>query len=183
MSSGGPALILCFSSCFVFYSLADLDEFIQTTEKGLSRKVEKGDSGGLVEVMGHLLAVKERHSATDAMFEPLKETIELLKAYEQQLPEEVHQQLEVGEGWWWTQQLAQEQKEREQEWRSTPGVFKALLPGIRGSQWAVFCYCRICLNSSKCWSYIEIFLLKQRLSLLLCVKNMELPAPTPSDYS
>ncbi|KAL2297572.1 hypothetical protein Nmel_016116 [Mimus melanotis] len=79
----------------VTHSLADLDEFIQTTEEGLSRKVEEGDSGGLVEVMGHLLAVKERHSATDAMFEPLRETIELLRTYEQQLPEEVHQQLEV----------------------------------------------------------------------------------------
>ncbi|NXB13890.1 DYH9 protein, partial [Rhagologus leucostigma] len=78
----------------VTHSLADLDEFIQTAERGLSRKVEKGDYGGLVEVMGHLLAVKERHSATDAMFEPLRETIELLRAYEQQLPEEVHQQLE-----------------------------------------------------------------------------------------
>ncbi|RLV89556.1 hypothetical protein DV515_00014816, partial [Chloebia gouldiae] len=89
----------------VTHSLADLDEFIQTAERGLSRKVEKGDYGGLVEVMGHLLAVKERRSATDAMFEPLKETIELLRAYEQQLPEEVHQQLEVGEGSWWAQQF------------------------------------------------------------------------------
>lgn len=88
----------------MLHSLADLDEFIQTAEKGLSRKVEKGDYDGLVEVMGHLLAVKERHSATDAMFEPLRETIELLRAYEQQLPEEVHQQLEVGEGSWWAQQ-------------------------------------------------------------------------------
>ncbi|KAJ7405899.1 dynein axonemal heavy chain 9 [Willisornis vidua] len=78
----------------VTHSLTDLEEFIHTAEMGLSRKVEKGDYDGLVEIMGHLLAVKERHSATDAMFEPLKETIELLKAYGQQLPEEIHQQLE-----------------------------------------------------------------------------------------
>ncbi|NXF34813.1 DYH9 protein, partial [Nyctibius bracteatus] len=78
----------------VTHSLADLDEFIKTTDKGLSKKVEKGDYDGLVEVMGHLLAVKERHSVTDAMFEPLKQTIELLKMYEQQLPEEVYEQLE-----------------------------------------------------------------------------------------
>uniref|UniRef100_A0A8C5TKR5 Dynein axonemal heavy chain 17 n=1 Tax=Malurus cyaneus samueli TaxID=2593467 RepID=A0A8C5TKR5_9PASS len=91
----------------VTHSLADLEEFIQTAEKGLSRKVEKGDYGGLVEVMGHLLAVKERHSATDAMFEPLKETIELLRAYEQQLPEEVHQQLEeLPEKWSQVKKLA-----------------------------------------------------------------------------
>ncbi|NWY46905.1 DYH9 protein, partial [Sylvia atricapilla] len=97
----------------VTHSLADLDEFIRTVEKGLSRKVEKGDYSGLVEVMGHLLAVKERHSATDAMFEPLKETIELLRAYEQQLPEEVHQQLEeLPEKWSQVKKLAQAVKQQ-----------------------------------------------------------------------
>ncbi|XP_068770010.1 dynein axonemal heavy chain 9 [Struthio camelus] len=78
----------------VTHSLADLEEFIKTADKGLSKKVEKGDYDGLVEIMGHLMAVKERHSVTDEMFEPLKQTIELLKMYEQQLPEEVHKQLE-----------------------------------------------------------------------------------------
>ncbi|XP_009976195.1 PREDICTED: dynein heavy chain 9, axonemal-like, partial [Tauraco erythrolophus] len=78
----------------VTHSWADLDEFIKTADRGLSKKVEKGDYDGLVETMGHLLAVKERQSVTDAMFEPLKQTIELLKTYEQQLPEEVHKQLE-----------------------------------------------------------------------------------------
>ncbi|XP_064890570.1 dynein axonemal heavy chain 9 isoform X1 [Columba livia] len=78
----------------VMHSLSDLDEFIKTSDKGLSKKVEKGDYDGLVEIMGHLLAVKERHSVTDAMFEPLKQTVELLKTYEQELPEEVYKQLE-----------------------------------------------------------------------------------------
>ncbi|NXD86338.1 DYH9 protein, partial [Halcyon senegalensis] len=78
----------------VTHSLSDLNEFIKTAEMGLSKKVEKGNYDGLVEIMGHLLAVKERHSVTDAMFEPLKQTIELLKKYEQPLPEEVHKQLE-----------------------------------------------------------------------------------------
>ncbi|NXC72870.1 DYH9 protein, partial [Anhinga anhinga] len=78
----------------VTHSLADLDEFIKAADKGLSKTVEKGDYDGLVEIMGHLLAVKERHSVTDAMFEPLKQTLELLKTYEQQLPEEVYKQLE-----------------------------------------------------------------------------------------
>ncbi|NXG21537.1 DYH9 protein, partial [Grallaria varia] len=91
----------------VTHSLADLEEFIQTAETGLSRRVEQGDYDGLVEVMGHLLAVKERQSATDAMFEPLKETIELLRAYEQQLPQEVHQQLEeLPEKWTQVKKLA-----------------------------------------------------------------------------
>ncbi|NXO27701.1 DYH9 protein, partial [Cisticola juncidis] len=97
----------------VTHSLADLDEFIQITEKGLSRKVEQGDYGGLVEVMGHLLAVKERCRATDAMFEPLKETIELLRAYEQQLPQEVHQQLEeLPEKWGQLKKLAEAVKQQ-----------------------------------------------------------------------
>ncbi|NXY11890.1 DYH9 protein, partial [Pteruthius melanotis] len=97
----------------VTHSLADLDEFIQAAERGLSRKVERGDRGGLVEVMGHLLALKERRRATDAMFEPLKETIELLRAYEQQLPEEVHQQLEeLPEKWGQLKKLAEAVKQQ-----------------------------------------------------------------------
>ena len=46
-------------------------------------------------VMGHLMAVKDRQTVTDEMFEPLKQTIELLKTYGQEMPEEVHTQLQV----------------------------------------------------------------------------------------
>jgi hypothetical protein len=49
----------------------------------------------LVGCMGYLLAVKDRQATTDEMFEPLKQTIELLKTYEQEMPEEVHLQLQV----------------------------------------------------------------------------------------
>lgn len=77
------------------YSLSDLEKFISVAEAGLSRQVEEGDYGGLVEVMGHLLAVKERQHTTDAMFEPLQQTIALLKVYEQDLPDVVYKQLEV----------------------------------------------------------------------------------------
>ena len=59
------------------------------------KPVEEGDYNGLVECMGYLFAVKDRQATTDEMFEPLKQTIELLKTYEQELPEEVHQQLQV----------------------------------------------------------------------------------------
>ncbi|NXD73362.1 DYH9 protein, partial [Eolophus roseicapillus] len=96
----------------VTHSLADLEEFIKTAGQGLSKKVEKGDYGGLVEVMGHLLAVKERQSVTNAMFEPLKQTIELLKTYEQQLPEEVYKQLEeLPEKWSHLKKVAQAVKQ------------------------------------------------------------------------
>ncbi|XP_047613274.1 dynein axonemal heavy chain 9 isoform X4 [Phacochoerus africanus] len=79
---------------YVTHSLSDLEAFIKDSESGLLKKVEKGDFKGLVEIMGHLMALKERQSNTDEMFEPLKQTIELLKTYDQELPETVFKQLE-----------------------------------------------------------------------------------------
>lgn len=70
-------------------------EFIKTTDSGLGKQVEEGDYAGLVGCMGYLFAVKERQAVTDEMFDPLKQTIELLKTYEQEMPEEVHLQLQV----------------------------------------------------------------------------------------
>jgi dynein heavy chain len=81
-------------------SLKDLDGFIKKTVVGLSKTVEEGDYDGLVDVMIHLLAVKDRQATTDTMFEPLKQTIELLKSYDQEMSDEVHQQLqELPEQW------------------------------------------------------------------------------------
>ena len=77
------------------HSLNDLQEFIKVASGGLTTEVEEDDYDGLVGVMGHLLAVKDRQASTDTMFEPLKETLELLQSYDQVLPDEVHQQLEV----------------------------------------------------------------------------------------
>lgn len=62
---------------------------------GLTKPVKEGDYDGLVEVMAHLMRVKERQVATDSMFEPLKQTIELLKLYGEEMPEEIHMQLHV----------------------------------------------------------------------------------------
>lgn len=78
-----------------FYSLSDLENFIIVVEAGLSQTVEEGNYIRLVEVMGHLLAVKERQDATNTMFEPLQHTIALLKVYEQELPDVVYEQLKV----------------------------------------------------------------------------------------
>lgn len=58
--------------------------------------MEEGDYDGLVGVICHLIAVKDRQPNTDHMFEPLKHTIELLSSYGQEMPDEIHQQLEVG---------------------------------------------------------------------------------------
>nr|VZI28891.1 unnamed protein product [Spirometra erinaceieuropaei] len=75
-------------------SLKELAEFIQVTSKGLEDEVKPGDYEHLVSTMGFLGGMKERQAATDEMFEPLQQTIELLKTYQHQMPDEVHRQLE-----------------------------------------------------------------------------------------
>lgn len=84
-------------------SLNDLAEFIKVTSSGLSVEVEEGDYGGLVKVMTHINAVRDRQPTTDDMFEPLKQMIELLKTYGQDMTEEVYKHLEVGEWHVWLQ--------------------------------------------------------------------------------
>lgn len=76
-------------------SLADLEAFMKVARTGLTKPLKEGDYDGLVEVMGHLMKVKERQVATDNLFEPLKQTIELLKSYGEELPEEIHLKLQV----------------------------------------------------------------------------------------
>lgn len=66
-----------------------MSSFIKSTDSGLQKEVGEGDYDGLVDCMGNLIAVRDRQAATDEMFEPLKETIELLKTYNQEMPEEV----------------------------------------------------------------------------------------------
>lgn len=68
---------------------------MKVTIGGLSKNIPEGDYKALVDVMGHLFAVKERQEETDKMFEPLKQTIELLKSYGQPLPEDTDQQMIV----------------------------------------------------------------------------------------
>jgi len=93
-------------------SLSDLEKFIGVAEAGLGQQVEEPGSGGLVGVLGHLLAVKDRQNTTDAMFEPLQKSIALLKVYEQELPDRVYKQLEVKTDF---QSLDSHQRERERE--------------------------------------------------------------------
>ncbi|CAD7668337.1 unnamed protein product [Nyctereutes procyonoides] len=91
----------------VISSLADLEAFMKVTRTGLTKTLKEGDYDGLVEVMGHLMKVKERQAATDNMFEPLKQTIELLKTYGEEIPEETHLKLqELPEQWTNTKKLA-----------------------------------------------------------------------------
>lgn len=49
-----------------------------------------------MEVMRHLLAIRNRQAATDKMFEPLRDITALLEQYGVTIPEQVYSQLEVG---------------------------------------------------------------------------------------
>jgi len=62
----------------------------------LAKPLEEGDYDALVNVISILMRLKDRQIATDEMFEPLKQAIELLKIYNQELPDEVYQHLQVG---------------------------------------------------------------------------------------
>lgn len=85
----------CNSSCFFCPSLDELQKFVRATVQGLGQPVAKGNHRGLVEVMSHLLAVRDRQAATDEMFEPFRDTITLLEQYGVTVPDQVYFQLEV----------------------------------------------------------------------------------------
>ncbi|KOC63714.1 Dynein beta chain, ciliary [Habropoda laboriosa] len=88
-------------------SLSDLGSFIRRADEGLLQPIHPGDYSAIVSVMGYLLQVKERQPTTDEMFQPLEETIELLKFYDQDIPEEVNVLLqELPEQWSNTKKLA-----------------------------------------------------------------------------
>lgn len=91
----------------VTHSLCDLGEFIRSADEGLQQPVVEGDYEALVNVMGYLLRVKERQAATDEMFGPLRDTIELLQFYDQDIPEEINVYLqELPEQWNNTKKIA-----------------------------------------------------------------------------
>ncbi|XP_037537274.1 dynein heavy chain 11, axonemal [Nematolebias whitei] len=75
-------------------SVRELACFLEDTAIGLSTKVSDGDYAGLVSIMGHLMAIRNRQISNEQHFKPLKSTAELLKSYGQQLPESVYTQLE-----------------------------------------------------------------------------------------
>ncbi len=80
---------------FLCLSVKELGSFIENTEIGLARTVNDGDYDQLVDVMGHLMAIRDRQLSTEQHFKPLEATSNLLKTYNQQLPEHVYILLEV----------------------------------------------------------------------------------------
>jgi dynein heavy chain len=78
-----------------FSSLKELDQFIKVKDVHLAVEVEDGDYKHLVEMMGHLGDVREKMNQYDNMVEPLKQKIELLKSYGQEVPDDVYERLQV----------------------------------------------------------------------------------------
>ncbi|KAL6109087.1 dnah11 [Pungitius sinensis] len=92
---------------YVTNSLDELQNFVRATVQGLGHPVAKGNHSGLVEVMSHLLAVRDRQAATDKMFEPFRDIITLLEQYGVTIPDQVYFQLEeLPEKWSGAKKLA-----------------------------------------------------------------------------
>ena len=80
---------------FLHISLNELENFIKTTDKGLSCEISGNDYHELVQVMGYIQAQNERQPLYDQMFEPLQKIIDILKTYNQDIPANVYVQMEV----------------------------------------------------------------------------------------
>lgn len=84
----------------VLDSLRELETFIQDSISVMEKPLEEDDYEGLLNVMGYLFKVKERQIATDNMFEPLKQIMDLLKEYGVEFAEEVYVQLQEAPDKW-----------------------------------------------------------------------------------
>jgi dynein heavy chain len=81
-------------------TVAELRQFISSSQRSLELELEEGDYDGLVNVMGALGTIKHREAETDEVFEPLKERVMLLGTYNVEVPEDVLKTLEqIPEDW------------------------------------------------------------------------------------
>lgn len=79
----------------MFFSIGELEDFILQAEWRLKEPVRGGDYQSLVQVMGYLLAIRNRQPQTDRLLEPISDVVDLLGQYGEALPERVHAKLEV----------------------------------------------------------------------------------------
>ncbi len=92
--------------------MKELDQFIKEKDKALIRDVRKGDYRALVAMMGHLAAVREKAALFDNMFDPIKKKIELLKTYDQEIPDDVYERLQkLPDKWANTKKLSLQAKQ------------------------------------------------------------------------
>ncbi|TPX70381.1 hypothetical protein SpCBS45565_g01824 [Spizellomyces sp. 'palustris'] len=81
-------------------SLNELNEFVKINKRGLQREIKEGDYDALVSAMGLLHAIKHRTFSIDGIFEPLRKTINFLRQFGVEMPEETHKLLnDLPEEW------------------------------------------------------------------------------------
>lgn len=81
-------------------TLNELNVFVKENKKGLVGKIEEQGYEGLVKAMGLLHAIKHRSASIDKRFEPLRKTVNLLRQFGVELPDEVHKLLnDLPEEW------------------------------------------------------------------------------------
>lgn len=81
-------------------SLNEVNRFVKLNKKGLCVTIAEGDYTALVNAMGLLHGVKRRSNAIDIMFEPLRKTVNLLRQFGVEMPEDVHKMLnDLPEEW------------------------------------------------------------------------------------
>ena len=74
--------------------VTDLVQFVSFTDSALDTEVTDTDRKAMLDVMGYLRDVRKRTDATDAMFDPLRQSVSLLAKHQVQTPDEVIRQLE-----------------------------------------------------------------------------------------
>ena len=77
----------------VINSLQDLEDFCEKATDILQMEVHKEDLEKLLQVLSIINQVEERKDYTDDMFEPLKETVTVLKEYNVEMPDKTMQQV------------------------------------------------------------------------------------------
>jgi len=92
-------------------TLNEMNEFITNTKGGLQKEVKEGDYNALVYSMGLLHEMKKRNDIGKS-FEPLRKTINLLRQFGVEMPEDIHKLLnDLPEVWDDTKKLSQSVKE------------------------------------------------------------------------
>lgn len=66
----------------VINSLQELEDFCENAHKTMAEPLEKDDLKALLKIMGLLNDIEQRTLATDQMFGPLKEIVQMLKEYQ-----------------------------------------------------------------------------------------------------
>lgn len=77
------------------FNAQELEEFIEMADEVMSQEIDKEEIGKLIEILSVLHQIEDRTMETDAMFEPLKDIVELLKSYGEEADNKVYTQVNI----------------------------------------------------------------------------------------